>query len=83
MTADGYKCFRLLASELRNLGMVAEAESLSDALASGSTGHECLGAAGQCVTLLRKRHRVLCKTTLARLLEECIASVRAAWPNYR
>lgn len=76
--SDGYDCFRRLAQELRIRGLASEADQLLDALASGSTACECLGALGISIRDLRVRHREM-DNELSALIEPCVHQVQSAW----
>lgn len=84
MTADnGHCCFQLLAQELTRLGLPEEAEKVLSAIASGSTGSECLGLVGQAILQLRRRHPKLATGPLAQFIAPCISAIKQAWPRYK
>ena len=75
-------CFSLLVAELERLGMNHEAEALKSAVASGSTGSEILGLAGQAIASLQLQHPREAAGVLRPFIAPCIAAIRRAWPSY-
>jgi len=75
-------CFSLLAAELERLGMKHEAEVLESAVASGSTGSEILGLAGQAIAELQLLHPREAAGVLRPFITTCVVAIRHAWPSY-
>ena len=69
--------------KLKRLGLPDEAEGVLGALASGSTGSECLGLVGQAIKGLRKKHHSLSFGALAPFIVPCVGAVKLSWPHYK